>query len=69
MGLLGKPLPSRPITPKLNLDRFGIPKDYATYVWVLYKKIVEDESPQRRAFLNKPNNEGYFGFSLQYDCK
>jgi len=28
-----------------------MPCDYATYVWVLYKRRVTDDSPQRRAFL------------------
>jgi hypothetical protein len=54
--------------PKLNLDKFGMPKDYATYVWLLYKKVVEDDSPQRRAFLEK-KQEGYFGFDQQYIYK
>ena len=38
--------------PRLNLDRHGLPRDYATYVWLLYKRVVEDESPARRAFLH-----------------
>lgn len=41
--------PEQPV--RLNLDRFGLPRDYATYVWLLYGKRVEDKSPQRRALL------------------
>jgi len=37
---------------RLNLDRFGMPRDYATYVWLLYRRRVEDRSPQRMAFLH-----------------
>jgi hypothetical protein len=50
LGLLGKPFPSDG-APALNLDRHGMPRDYATYVWLLYRKRVEDRSPARRAFL------------------
>jgi hypothetical protein len=41
--------PPRPID-RLNLDRFGMPRDYATYMWLLYGKVVEDGSPARRAW-------------------
>ena len=41
-----------PEPPRLNLDQYGMPKDYATYVWLLYGRIVADDSPERRAFLN-----------------
>ena len=37
---------------RLNLDRHGLPRDYATYVWLLYKRVVTDDSPARRAFLH-----------------
>lgn len=37
--------------PALNVDRHGMPRDYATYVWLLYGKRVRDDSPQRIAFL------------------
>lgn len=47
MGYVPPPAPFRP-----NLDRLGMPKDYATYVWVLYGRRVDDSSPLRRAFLN-----------------
>lgn len=47
MGPHGSDAPFRP-----NLDRHGMPRDYATYVWLLYGKVVEDDSPARRAFLN-----------------
>jgi len=39
--------------PPLNLDRHGLPKDFATYMWLLYKRRVTDESPARLAFLNR----------------
>lgn len=39
---------------RLNVDRFGLPRDYATYVWLLYGKVVEDKSPARIAFLYGP---------------
>lgn len=39
--------------PRLNLDVFGMPKDYATYVWLLYRRLVEDRSPTRQAFLER----------------
>lgn len=42
--------PTPPV--RLNLDRHGMPKDYATYMWLLYGKAIEDNSPARRAFLN-----------------
>lgn len=48
MGYVPPPRPA----PRLNLDRFGLPKDYATYVWILYGRAVEDKSPTRLAFLN-----------------
>jgi hypothetical protein len=47
MGYLPPAPPFRP-----NLDRHGMPRDYATYVWVVYGKVVEDDSPARRAFVN-----------------
>jgi hypothetical protein len=47
MGYLPPPVPLR-----LNLDRFGMPRDYATYVWLLYRRHVGDSSPARRAFLH-----------------
>lgn len=43
---------------RLNLDRHGMPLDYATYVWLLYQKVVEDRSPARVAFLNGPGDWG-----------
>jgi hypothetical protein len=51
VALHGKRAPDGP--PALNLDRFGMPGDYATYVWLLYGKHVEDQSPARRAFLTR----------------
>lgn len=56
--------PPRSKQPRLNLDRFGMPKDYATYMWVLYKKVVQDESPERLAFLHGGGADGepYFGW-------
>jgi hypothetical protein len=49
MGYVPPPAPVR-----LNLDRFGMPRDYATYVWLLYRRRVADGSPARRAFLHGP---------------
>jgi hypothetical protein len=51
-----------PPPPRLNLDRFGLPKDYATYVWIVYKRHVADDSPARRAFLHR---EDGLTFGLQ----
>lgn len=46
--------PAPPSAPRFrpNLDRHGMPRDYATYVWLHYGKLVEDRSPQRMAFLH-----------------
>ena len=41
--------------PRLNVDRHGLPRDYATYVWLLYRKHVDDRSPLRQAFLHGPS--------------
>ena len=61
MGYVPPPQPVR-----LNLDRHGMPRDYATYMWVTYKRIVEDDSPQRRAFLHGPvDGDGPPDFGLQ----
>ena len=49
MGYVPPPAPIR-----LNVDRHGLPRDYATYVWLLYRKVVVDDSPARRAFLHGP---------------
>lgn len=43
------PLPPPP--PRLNLDRFGMPRDFTTYMWVTYRQRVADNSPERRAFM------------------
>lgn len=53
--------------PRLNLDRFGMPLDYTTYMWLLYKEIVVDESPARLAFLGL-DEEGWThpNFGLQF---
>jgi len=48
MGYIPPPPPREPF--RLNLDRHGMPRDYATYVWLLYGRRVEDKSPQRLAF-------------------
>lgn len=37
--------------PALNVDRRGMPRDFATYMWLLYKRRVRDESPLRLSFL------------------
>ncbi len=47
--------PEPPI--RLNLDRFGLPKDYATYMWLVYHRIVEDKSPERLKFLHGTDAE------------
>lgn len=52
-GLIAVGYVPPPAPPRLNLDRHGMPRDYATYVWVNYGKVVEDNSPERRAFLNR----------------
>jgi len=44
--------PSLP--PRLNLDKNGMPLDYATYEWLHYRKHVQDRSPARLAFLYGP---------------
>lgn len=44
--------------PRLNLNRHGMPLDYATYEWLLYDRVVEDDSPARRAFLNGAETRG-----------
>jgi hypothetical protein len=36
---------------RLNVDRHGMPRDFATYMWVTYRRVVDDRSPARRAFL------------------
>ena len=54
--------------PLLNLDRFGMPKDYATYVWVLYGLHVTDESPGRLAFLHRPSDIPT-NFGLQWSMR
>lgn len=45
MGYVPLPLPFRP-----NLDRFGMPRDYATYLWATYGP-GRNIAPERRAFL------------------
>ena len=47
-------LPPAP-PPRLNVDRFGMPLDYATYMWVMYRQRVKDGSPARLAFLHGPS--------------
>lgn len=54
-------VPATPPAPRLNVDRYGMPRDYATYVWLLYRRHVEDNSPARRAFLYGPDEKAYFG--------
>jgi hypothetical protein len=50
--MMGFGMPPPP-PPRFNLDRFGMPRDYATYEWLLYGKRVEDKSPERLAALNR----------------
>lgn len=43
-----------------------MPRDYATYMWVLYKRHVTDDSPERRAFLGGPRKmSAYMTFSIE----
>lgn len=51
MGYVPPPLPP----PRLNVDRFGMPRDYATYMWTVYRVRVNDDSPERRAFEEGPS--------------
>ena len=44
--------------PALNVDRHGMPRDFATYEWLLYKRSVTDESPERMTFLHGPRRDG-----------
>ena len=44
--------------PRLNVDRFGLPLDFATYMWLVYREHGEDRSPRRQAFLDKDQQEG-----------
>lgn len=53
------PTPQPP--PRLNLDRFGLPRDYTTYAWLLYGRHVRDDSPARRAFLDGHGSGRDFG--------
>ena len=45
-----------------NVDRHGLARDYATYVWLLYGRVVADESPARKAFLYVERG----GFNIPY---
>lgn len=54
-----------PPPPRLNLDRHGMPKDYATYMWVLYREVVEDRSPARLAFLQHRPTQGSLAGGLR----
>jgi len=62
-------LPPKPPPPRLNFDRFGLPQDLATYMWVMYHMRVFDDSPARRMFLMRPSKEltPPIRFALQYD--
>lgn len=46
-------LPPQP-PPRLNVDKHGSPRDYATYMWLTYRRHVDDRSPARIAFLHGP---------------
>jgi hypothetical protein len=61
--------PSGPPPPPLNLDRFGMPRDYATYIWLLYRRRVVDDSPPRRAFLNRGRDSGIPDFGQQLSMR
>ena len=61
---MGYVLPPEP-PPALNVDRFGLPRDFATYMWLLYRKRVADDSPPRLAFLHGPEIGGLPNFGQQ----
>ena len=61
MGYAPPPYPA----PKLNVDRFGLPRDYATYMWLVYHQRVDDRSPERVAFLEGPKRGGLPNFGQQ----
>jgi len=44
-------VPSAGPAPRLSVDKYGLPRDFATYMWLLYRKRVRDESPTRLAHL------------------
>ena len=58
-------VPPKAPAPRLNVDRFGMPKDYATYIWLLYGRVVVDESPERQAFLHGPKDGPPLDFGEQ----
>lgn len=53
MGYVPPPPPLR-----LNLDRFGMPRDFYSYMWLVYGRRVVDNSPARQAFLHGPRAKG-----------
>jgi hypothetical protein len=61
---VGYVLPPAP-RPALNVDRFGLPRDYATYMWLVYRRRVEDRSPERVAFAEGPTLGGLPSFGVQ----
>lgn len=64
MGYIPPPRPEAPF--RLNLDRFGLPKDYETYVWLLYKQRVKlAPSPERLAFLHGQDTETFPTLGVQ----
>jgi len=42
-----------------NLDRFGMPRDFATYMWATYGP-GRDLDPERRRFLYPPREDPVF---------
>jgi hypothetical protein len=50
-------VPPPALPPALNIDSHGMPKDFATYMWLLYKRRVVDESPARLAFIHGPRSD------------
>lgn len=52
MGYVPPPRPFRP-----NLDRFGLPRDFATYLWATYGEGSRIP-PERRVFLYGPRRDG-----------
>lgn len=58
MGYVPPPPPFRP-----NLDRLGMPRDYATYLWATYGagRLMD---PERRRLLYPPQVSPVGGYAL-----
>lgn len=69
VSIIGEAAPVNRAEPPLNLDRFGMPRDFATYMWLLYRKRVQDESPARLAFLQAGRSGGRPALRLSMDTR